>query len=102
MVVKLIPVALVAIFLLNVTTVEGRDELDFITTSSRTCRKSCINKYGNFCSMIDFSRGSCCEWEENDCGDYGGFCANDNQLMARGNGLEYWICPREASCGELI
>ena len=49
---------------------------DFETVSSRTCRKDCINNYGNFCATLDMKRGTCCEWTKSDCGNHGGWCAN--------------------------
>ena len=76
-------------------------ENDFVTTDSRTCRKSCINEYGNFCATIDFERGTCCNWKKNNCGKYGGFCANHIAEENRFNGLEYWVCPRERVCGDM-
>ena len=49
---------------------------DFETVSSRTCRKDCINAYGNFCATLDMKRGTCCDWNKSDCGNHGGWCAN--------------------------
>ena len=49
---------------------------DFETVSSRTCRKDCINNYGNFCATLDMKRGTCCDWTKSECGNHGGWCAN--------------------------
>ena len=81
----------------------GQD-LYFDTSSSYTCRKDCINQNGNFCVTQDFSRGTCCDWElaDADCGNHHGFCSNDILAANRFLGIEYWACPRENFCGDLI
>ena len=61
-----------------------------------------MNQYGNFCVNSEFSEGTCCEWEEEDCGQYMSFCANDIKEEARFEGQEYWVCPREDFCQELV
>ena len=87
--------------ILSCVLVMAQDEnLDFETVSSRTCRKDCINEMGNFCATLDLKRGTCCGWNQYDCGGHGGWCAND--IAKRYSGLEYWVCPRENFCGDLV
>ena len=95
-------VALITIFFVFIVNGQDNELEEFETISSRTCRKSCINQYGNFCTDLAFSRGTCCDWEKDDCGGHGGWCANKIDEANRFNGLEYWVCPREAFCGELV
>jgi len=71
----------------------------FNTTSSRDCRINCINKFENFCSNVDFTEGTCCDWTGADCRNFG-ICSNDIGDEKRNTGLEYWTCPREDFCGE--
>ena len=81
---------------------EEEEVLNFETTSSRTCRKDCINLEGNFCVNPEFTRGTCCDWDEFDCGEHSGLCSNDILVDNRFQGLEYWTCPRERFCGDLV
>jgi len=60
----------------------------------------CINRYGTICSNVDFTEGTCCDWEGVDCRNFG-ICANDIPDERRNTGLEYWVCPREDFCGEM-
>ena len=62
---------------LNALVLAQDKALNFETVSSRTCRKDCINEYGNFCATLDLKRGTCCDWSLSDCGGHGGWCAND-------------------------
>jgi hypothetical protein len=89
---------LVTVIQLLSTSVSGL--VAFNTTSARECRVDCINRYGTFCSNVDYTEGTCCDWEGVSCRNYG-ICANDIPEDKRNTGLEYFVCPHEEFCGDL-